>query len=93
MEGKVTQLPMTHGKKIGIDPATTTVGELIAFLEQFDPRQHFLTQAIMPDESAYLAPVYIFEVPKSECGHGLKYLGIQTDCAWNTRYAKEQERP
>ncbi len=58
----------------------TTVGDLIQALHRFDPRQHFMTQAILPDGSAFNAPATIFEILGSNCGDDLKYLGLQIRC-------------
>lgn len=58
----------------------TTVEALIDQLRQLDPRQRFLVQAILPDGTAWSSPARIFEVPHSNCGDGLSYLGLQIRC-------------
>lgn len=57
-----------------------SVGALIEHLRRYDPRQRFLVQAILPDGTAWNAPAKVFEVPASNCGDGLKYLGLQIRC-------------
>ncbi len=57
-----------------------TVAELIEHLRKFDPQQRFLSQAILPDGTAWNAPAKIGEVPQSNCGNGLPYLYIQVRC-------------
>ena len=57
-----------------------TVGEVIAYLRQFDERQAFLSQAILPDGEAWNTPAVMFVVDGSNCGNGLPYLGIQQRC-------------
>lgn len=57
-----------------------TVGDLIEQLKQYDSRQRFLVQAILPDGTAWNAPAKVFEVPSSNCGDGLRYLGLQIRC-------------
>ena len=58
----------------------TTVGDLIEQLKKFDPRQKFMTQVIVPDGSGWNVPAAIFNVPQSNCGGGLKYVGLQMRC-------------
>jgi hypothetical protein len=57
-----------------------TVGDLIEQLKQFHPRQQIMTQVIAPDGSAWNVPAVIFNVPQSNCGGGLKYVGLQMRC-------------
>ena len=65
--------------RITITPETT-VGGLVARLQQLDPDQRFLTQAILPDGTAHNAPAVIGEVGNSNCGDGKPYLYIQIRC-------------
>jgi hypothetical protein len=59
---------------------SVTVGELIQQLEQYDLRQRFLVQSILPDGTAWNAPARIGEVSSSNCGDDLPYLFLQIRC-------------
>jgi hypothetical protein len=58
----------------------TTVADIIAALQQLDPRQRFLTQVILPDGTAWNAPATVGTISNSNCGDGLPYLYMQMRC-------------
>ena len=57
-----------------------TVADMIGKLQELPPDQPILTQAIAPDGAAYNVPAVLHEIPFSDAGGGLRYLGLQMRC-------------
>lgn len=61
--------------------APMTIKDLIELLlNNFEPEQKLLSQAILPDGKAWNMPAIIFDVPSSSDINGLKYVCLQMNC-------------